>query len=280
MQSGAPDGQSSAYSSEKLNFLTSLISTFSTSESGEISIEDVHAHLLKSHSLLPSAKLQASLPTLSLLIRAHASFPFPRPALLNLASLVRALALLTSSTNAMFAQSAGLSGAPAIRPRSVTAKMEFLFSVLARPDIPTGVPTKDDVLDVLCRIPYPFSKNPSVLPRMTISSLEPMAERLLQTSTEIPSRQDLRVDTETLRPLADLCNVMRKDSGAAAESVLQDRESLTKQEFIQWAQAVSKASHIWLLPRTHTIHQIALPRCLDSLFCVFFLPTPEVKAAD
>jgi hypothetical protein len=44
----------------------------------------------------------------------------------------------------------------------------------------------------------------------------------------------------TLRPLADICNVLRNDSGVEAEKLLEGKESLDERDFKQWAKAVSR----------------------------------------
>lgn len=236
MKAGSDDGQSAAFSSSRLAQLEQVLDSLPTNAAGEISIDDVYKHLASNHSYLKDAVPSPS-STLALLLRAHASFPFAGDVPLTKDALVRSVGLLTQSSDAMFAQSADVGNQPAIRPRSKTARMEFLFTVLARPDTKAGIPTKDDVLDVLCRIRYPAPSSPSYSQRRPLPELEPVATRLLPAS--LPSRDGLRVALVDLRPLADLCNAMKEDKGAAAERLLESKEEIGKEEFIEWAKAVS-----------------------------------------
>jgi hypothetical protein len=199
----------------------------------------VQAHLLKSFAPLAS-HIEAAFPTISLLLFSHASFPFATEVPFTKDALLRSLALLTQSSEYMFSQSADVGQEPAIRARSRTARVTFISSVLARPEPPTGVPTKDDVLDVLCRIRYPAPSSPSYSQRRPIAALEPLAGRLLRGSSELSRREGLRVSMPTLRPLADICNVLRNDSGVEAEKLLKGKESLDERDFKQWAKAVSR----------------------------------------
>jgi hypothetical protein len=199
----------------------------------------VQAHLLKSFAPLAS-HIEAAFPTISLLLFSHASFPFATEVRFTKDALLRSLALLTQSSEYMFAQSADVGHETAIRARSKTARVTFIFSVLARPEPPTGVPTKDDVLDVLCRVRYPALSSLSYSQRRPITALEPLATRLLPSSSGLARSEGLKVSMHTLRPLADICNVLRNDSGVKAEKLLEGKESLDEQDFKQWAKAVSR----------------------------------------
>lgn len=239
VKTGTDDGQSAAFTPSRLAFLEQLIETRSSHAVGENGLEqEVQAYLVKSHPSLKS-QLEAAVSTTSLLLHSHASFPFTEEAPITKDALIRSIGLLTQSSDYMFSQSADVGRQPAIRTRSKTARMDFLFSALARPESPTGVPTKDDVLDILCRIRYPVPSSPSFSQRRPIADLEPLAERLLPSSASLPSRDDLRVSIASLRPLADICNAMRNDNGAEGEELLIGKESLGRQEFKQWAKAVS-----------------------------------------
>ena len=210
---------------------------FSTDAAGVIKVEDLQEYLIQSHPLLHDQTTAAS-STIALLLNAHSCFPFTEEEPLTKDSLIRSIGLLTQSSDNMFSQSADVDRKPAIRARSRTARMDFLFSALAQPDLGTGVPTKDDVLDVLCRIRYPAPSSLRYSQRRPIVELEPLAERLIPLYI-LPSRDHLKVSMTVLRPLADICNAMRDDQGAEAEKLLADKESLGRQEYKQWAKAVS-----------------------------------------
>ncbi|KAF1974595.1 hypothetical protein BU23DRAFT_598278 [Bimuria novae-zelandiae CBS 107.79] len=250
IKSGTNDGQSSAFTPQQLASLEHLLSTLPTNAAGQIDINAIQSHLSTHHPSL-RAHINAASSTISLLLHAHASFPFAEEVPLTKDALIRAIALLTQSSDSMWAQSADVGQQPAIRTRSRTARMEFIFSALARPETRMGVPTKEDVLDVLCRVRYPAPSSASYSQRRPISELEPLAERLLTPS--LPSRDELCVSVAEFRGLAGVCYAMRDDGGVEAEKLLASKESLNRDEFKQWAKAAS------------------LPMCLHKLFCIPYL---------
>lgn len=196
-------------------------------------MDDVHVHLIKNHPLIQT-HIEVAGPTVSLLLLAHCSFPFPAEVPFTTDALIRALGLLTHKSNTLFARNTSndsLSYSPKDR-------MEFVFSALARPEPATGVPTIKDVVATLCRVPYPKRPHRTFHQTHTATSVRPMAERLLPSSTNFPLRTDLRLSISSLRPLADLCNALLNDNGVEAEGILEGKESLDQREFIQWAQAV------------------------------------------
>lgn len=198
----------------------------------------MQALLVNGHPTLAS-DIDVAFSAISLLLHSHACFPFAEQVPLTKDALIRSIGLITKGSDYTFSQEAASGQDPTIRARSRTARMDFVFSALAHPEPPTGVPTKDDVLDVLCRIRYPHPKSFSMQQRMPITELEPLAERLLPASAALPARETLRISVSSLRPLAQICNAMRTDRGVAAEEVLAGKESLDQKEFKQWAKAVS-----------------------------------------
>lgn len=213
-----------------------------TNASHEIDVKDVHAQLVKSHPMFKS-QVEAAFGAIVLLLNAHACFPFAEETPLTKDAFIRSIALLTQSSDPMFSQSADVGQQPAIRKRSIAARMDFVFSALARPDRRFGMPTKDDVLDVLCRVRYPAPSNPSFVQRRPIAELDGMAGRLLP--SPLPVKDDWRVSLMHLRPLADLCNAMRNDGGTEADKLLVGKESsgLGREEFKQWAKTVRILEH-------------------------------------
>ncbi|KAL5388958.1 hypothetical protein DPSP01_002664 [Paraphaeosphaeria sporulosa] len=256
IKSGTDDGQSAAFRPERLEALERVLEKTLTNATGEVAIEGVQALLIKSHTSLAN-ELEAASPTISLLLHSHACFPFAKEVPLTKDALVRSVGLITKGSDYMFSQEASFSQEPTIRARSKTARMEFVFSALAHPVPCTGVPTKEDVLDVLCRIRYPHPKSFTIQQRRTITELEPLAERLLPPSSALPSRDSLHISISALRPLANICNSMRDDKGVEAEKVLAGKESLDRIEFKEWAKAAS------------------LPGVLDRLIGVLSTPSEE-----
>ncbi|KAL5380527.1 hypothetical protein PMIN06_007860 [Paraphaeosphaeria minitans] len=252
---GTDDGQSAAFRPERLEALERVLGDTPTNATGEVAIENVQAHLVKSHPSLAN-EVEVASPTISLLLHSHACFPFAKEVPLTKDALVRSIGLITKDSDYMFSQEASFGQEPTIRARSKAARMEFIFSVLAHPDPRTGVPTKEDVLDVLCRIRYPHPKSFTAQQRRTIKELEPLAERLLSPSAGLPSRDSLRISISALRPLADVCNSMRDDK-CEAEKFLAGKETLDWIEFKKWAKAVS------------------LPAVVDRLFGVLSTPAQE-----
>ncbi|KAF2446428.1 hypothetical protein P171DRAFT_519941 [Karstenula rhodostoma CBS 690.94] len=256
VKSGTDEGQSAAFSEERLEALERVLEATGTDSTGKVAIERVQAQLVKSHPSLAD-EVDAASSTILLLLHSHACFPFAKEVPLTKDALIRSIGLITQGSDHMFSQSAAFGQKPTIRARSKTTRMEFVFSALAHPEPPTGVPTKDDVLDVLCRIRYPHPSSFTHQQRRPITELEPLAERLLPQSSASPSRDSLRVSINELRPLANICNAMRDDKGVEAEKVLVGKESLDWNEFKLWAKAAS------------------LPAVLDELFSVLFMPPQE-----
>jgi hypothetical protein len=244
MKDGTTDGQSAAFTPTRLASLERFLDALPTNASGEIDVKDVHARLAESHPSLKE-QVEAALPVIILLLNGHACFPFAEEVPVTKDALIRSIGLLTQGCDHMFSQSADVNQKIAIRKRSMGARVDFIFSVLARHDKRFGMPTKDDVLDVLCRVRYPAPSSPSFSQRRPIADLEGMAERLLP--SKLPDREDWSVSLMLLRPLADLCNAMRNDDGAEAEKLLVGRESLGlgRQAFREWAKAVSTLQCKW-----------------------------------
>lgn len=272
IKSGTDDGQSAAFRPERLEALERVLEATATDATGEVAIEGVQAYLVNSHTSLAN-EVDAASSTISLLLHSHASFPFAKEIPLTKDALIRSVGLITKGSDHMFSQSAAFGQEPTIRARSRTARIDFIFSALAHPEPPTGVPTKDDVLDVLCRIRYPHPASFTSQQRRTITELDPLAERLLPPSTALPSTTSLRVSINELRPLARICNAMRDDKGVEAEKVLAGKESLDQSEFKQWAKAVSSMVVPGLIHANRC--QASLPAVLDRLFGVLSLPPQE-----
>jgi hypothetical protein len=241
MASGHYYEQPRSFTSAELGFIKQLLDTFPVDKADELDIDDIHSHLYRNHPSIQE-NVQAAYPVILILIYSHCSFPFASQVPLTKDALIRSLGLLTTRSNNLF-KPLRYKAEYSIQERTLTSKTEFLFSALAQPNPCTGVPKIDDILDIVSRVEYPHTLNPCMAPRRPLSHLYPTADRLLASSsdTELPSREILTVSTTVLEPLADLCKVIRDDDKVEGESLLAGKDSLTQEEFLQWATAVRKA---------------------------------------
>jgi hypothetical protein len=122
-------------------------------------------------------------PMIERLIVAYASFPFSTPVTLTKDALCRAMILLTERGQSCWCEGKSRGDKRQIRSRSLKRQLSFLYSALVRP--PTGAPTRDDVLEVICRIAYPCDVTPHTmisgddyLDRRHYADFVPLAERL------------------------------------------------------------------------------------------------------
>ena len=127
--------------------------------------------------------IQSMAPMLERLIVAYASFPFSTPVALTKDAFCRAMILLTERGQWCWRQGKTSGTKRQVRPRTITKQLSFLYSALVRP--PTGAPTQDDILDVICRTAYPcdFVSHTIItgenwLNRRHYEDFKPLAERL------------------------------------------------------------------------------------------------------
>ena len=170
---------------------------------------------------------------LTKLIQSHASFPFQTDSKASLRpdQLLKAVLLLTSNCEKLF-RAAGWTGDEiTIRERTATQRIAFIFESLAEP--PSRSSYLDDVVDVLCRIPYPRVKDSSGdLARRNIQDLVPVAQRLLEQDDGSRLSQDARIPRDTYRPLAALIAAANKSQKSDA---LGNEEGVNREAFTEWA---------------------------------------------
>lgn len=217
---------------------------------------------------------------LDILIMAYASFPFSTPVILTKDAFCRAVLLLTKRSWSCFEQGWKQSSQQGvktiIRSRSVEKQLSFLYSTLAHP--PVGAPTHDDVLDVLCRVPYPCRIRTGRLhaskttKRPPDTKFIPLAERL-----------EPKKDAQSLA-LLPFSQVQLLQTFVAAftppyikrvvYSGFADSNSIDKNQFIEWAKEVRESNEtLKMLSACPNFGQVKLLLCLDQLFGVF-LPPP------
>jgi hypothetical protein len=127
-----------------------------------------HAKTIKSASTL-----------LTRLVQAHASFPFPTNVSEDLtpSAVLQAILLLTNNCEKLFGAAGWIGDAVTIRKRTPKQRISFMFLSLASSP---ATPSVDDLVDVLCRVPYPRIRDRTGdLRRRKAVDLNPVAERLL-----------------------------------------------------------------------------------------------------
>jgi hypothetical protein len=113
----------------------------------------------------------------------------------------------------------------------------FLYSALARP--PTGYPTDDDILEVLCRVEYPWYIDFKEEIRLrNIKDFIPIAERLNPSPWKNPSVLG-PLPVELLEPLRDIAEAFSPRYEERTEDLgFEGAEALTMEEFVKWSEKV------------------------------------------
>lgn len=101
-----------------------------------------------------------------------------------------------------FKQAVGIGKHHVIRTRTPSACLQFIFSSLAHP--PTGTPTHNDVLDILCRVRYPTRTaakgqlrcKPVEQLSSLVERLEPTTQRSLTETLSASTMQELGLSVE------------------------------------------------------------------------------------
>ena len=238
-------GISEAVSKEERQHYSSLFESWILQElKGIVDLDDLFAYLKEFHPAFAD-HIAAAVPALTTLLYAHANFPFvtdtpfSNDRRLTIDALLHSLALLTSSCTLMWKQSDTLGGrGPSIFSRSARQRTGFMFSALINP--PSGVPTVDDVLDVVSRLEYPKPRSDfSFVRERPICEFVPLAERLLP--KDLPKRKEMAVEVETIRSLFELSYAVRGFEKAATDDLLGKRETLRCDHFLGWADSVGVA---------------------------------------
>jgi len=176
------DGIAERLSNEELahfnHTVSSLTGDLTQLPDTSISPETVISHLVECHPQHAKA-INSSSSLLARLLRAHAAFPFPANSSESLTqpALLRAVVLLTANGEKLFKAAAWIGGEITIRGRTPEQRLDFIFAALASSP---AIPSVNDLLDVLCRVPYPRTRDRKTgdLSRELLVDLIPLAERL------------------------------------------------------------------------------------------------------
>jgi hypothetical protein len=206
------------------------------SPSTSISPATVILHLVACHPQ-HAKTINSSSTLLTRLLEAHASFPFPAKISENLtpSALLQAVILLTNKCEALFGAAGWIGGAVTIRKRTPKQRLAFMFSSLA--SSPT-TPSMDDLLDVLCRIPYPRirDRKTSDLRREYAVDLIPVAERLIGYDTGKQHKDPMEachVSATVYDQLAHLVAALHGTS--VVEGLAQGQTEIDFNAFEEWA---------------------------------------------
>lgn len=218
----------------ELEYFDNLIAGFDVTSDSELQMPPIIHHLTRAYAT-KAGVIQSTVCILETLILSHACFPFPSPVLLTKDAFCRAILLLTSRCERNFNQVESTSSHDTIRERSKQKRLTFIYSALVRP--PIGVPTHDDILDVVCRVQYPrgfYAKG--IIRRRPISDFLPLAERLA------PSEDKTLPDSLpvlTLQPLKNLVAAFSPRRDKPVDDLgFGGREKLSAEQFVLWATKV------------------------------------------
>ncbi|KAF2708588.1 hypothetical protein K504DRAFT_285463 [Pleomassaria siparia CBS 279.74] len=233
------DGMGGALSDDEFTRYNQIVSDSSgdlaQTPTTPIPLDTVMSHL-KECRPQHAKSIDSASPHLSRLLETHAFFPFPTTKSKSLTppDLLRAILLLTRNCEDLF-KTAGWTGtAVTIRERTQEQRIAFVFSSLAEAPI---TPSLDDVLDVLCRIPYPRVKDSSGdLSREKVTDLVLVAERLLGPDSGKKtqgSKEPYHVSTTTFNSVANL--VASLNGATVVKGLPSGQSEMDVHAFQQWA---------------------------------------------
>lgn len=218
----------------ELQYFDDIIAGFGATSDSQLHMPLIIQHLTRAYTTKAEV-IQSANSILKTLILSHACFPFSSPVLLTKDAFCRAILLLTRRCEINFNQVEGTSSYDVIRERSKQKRLTFIYSALVRP--PTGIPTHDDILDVVCRVRYPtgyYAKG--VLRRRPISDFLPLAERLAP--LEDKTLPDL-LPVSFLQPLKSIVEAFLPRQDKPVDDLGFDRrDTLSAEQFMLWATKV------------------------------------------
>ena len=216
---------------EELECFRSIASSLTIGTDDQLDMESILQHILQQHRENREA-LQLNMTNLETLITSHASFPFTRSPKITADALCRSLLLLTDRCESSFKQQVGLGDHVTICTRTPSACLRFLFSALTNP--PSGVPTRDDVLDVLCRVQYPAQPAyKGQLLRRPVADLVPLAERLKPIKEQTVAKI---LSAETMKQLKKLVKAFPSPyQHLVVDTDVDTSGNLRAKEFVKWA---------------------------------------------
>ncbi|KAJ8107270.1 hypothetical protein OPT61_g8982 [Boeremia exigua] len=161
---------------KELERFNAICSACQSRAEGQLDISSIVQYLVQAHDN-KNEVLQLNKQNLENLVISHASFPFSTPTPLTSDAFCRSGILLIERCDSIFKQAISIGEHYVIRARSPSARLNFIFSSLTHP--PTGAPTHDDMLDVLCRVRYPVRiAAKGQFMRKPVEQLLPLAHRL------------------------------------------------------------------------------------------------------
>ena len=186
---------------EELECFRSIVLSLTIGTDDQFDMISIMQHITHQHKENRET-LQLNMKNLESLIASHASFPFTRAPRLTANALCRSLLLLTNRCESNFKQQVCLGGHKTIRTRTPSGRLRYIFSALTNP--PSGVPTQDDVLDVLCRVEYPTQlAYKGQLLRKPVTDLAPLAERLQPCKEQVVVENMSAATMQQLRELVE-----------------------------------------------------------------------------
>ncbi|KAF2449655.1 hypothetical protein P171DRAFT_197283 [Karstenula rhodostoma CBS 690.94] len=231
--------------SVELHYFQTAASRLEVALSGQIRMSSIICHLEQVHTSKIGA-IQSAASLIKALITAHAHFPFSAPVELTEKSFCRAILLLTNRSQELFKQAEGgtIGGVESdyIRKRPDEKRLTFIHSALLIEPAgvstsDSGIPTQDDVLDVLCRVQYPAAvRGKHRVQRRPVSEFLPLAERL-EPSPE--GKREYEVPGSQLALLRDLIAAFPpRWTESPVELEHAEQDSLTAEQFVLWATKV------------------------------------------
>ncbi|OAG02405.1 uncharacterized protein CC84DRAFT_1167459 [Paraphaeosphaeria sporulosa] len=212
------------------------MAAFAKSPNEEIEMHSVTDRLVQvQHQAEKHNAVIGAIPALEALITSHAHFPFTNPVMLTRDALLRAVLLLTDHASLPFRQACQVGDDYEIRTHSEKERLRFIYSALACS--PIGVPTQDDVLDVVSRVEYPWRTwAKGIIRRQLLDDFRPLAERLAPArDVEVPES----LPVKKLEPLRELATAFPLRWGDPAAVVGFGGEgAVTREQFVEWATKV------------------------------------------
>jgi hypothetical protein len=216
---------------EELECFRTVASSLTLGTDDQLDMSSILQHILQQHKGNLEV-LQLNMTNLETLITSHASFPFTRAPKLTADALCRSLLLLTNQCESNFKQQVCLGDHTTIRTRTPSARLSFIFSALTNP--PSGAPTHDDVLDVLCRVQYPAKlAYKGQLLRRPVADLVPLAERLELVKEQAPVAN---IPAATMGQLRGLVEALPSPyQHLVVYTDVDTSGDLRVEEFVKWA---------------------------------------------
>ena len=229
---------------EELKYFHSIASGLTIGTDDQLDMQSILQHVLQEHRENREA-LQLNMTNLETLITSHASFPFTSSPKITADALCRSLLLLTDRCESNFKQEVGLGDHVTICTRTPSARLRFVFSALT--NLPSGVPTQDDVLDVLCRVQYPAQlAYKGQLLRRPVADLVPLAERLEPLKEQTVAKNMSAVTMQQLKRLVEAFPSPYRH--LVVDTDVNTSGSLRVEEFVKWAlQVCLLQCFIWII---------------------------------